>query len=169
MESYEDILGNITEFSIGLAGFSAIATAFLHRSRDLSPVDRYRVVNLLLLSLTPAFVAFLCIGLASLLGNIEIAARASSAAFAIWLVFVLAHIYRMKRRLPPDHANSLNNTIFLYMYLAAAINIVAQIVSAFSSSGYYWSVFYFGLIVVLLQAVVQFVRILIGQRVHDDA
>lgn len=167
MAPYED-LGDIVEFSIGLAGFSAVVTVFLQRSRTLSPVDRFRTINLLLLALTPAFLVFLRNGLASAIGDTGSADRYSSAVFAIWLACMLLFIYRAKRRLPAEHESALNNTIFVCMYAGGIVLILALGASITFSTEHAYSVFYFGLVVMLLFAVVQFVRILIGERVEGE-
>lgn len=169
MEIHHENLGDIVEFSIGLAGFSAIVTVFLQRSQKLSPVDRFRTINLLLLALTPAFLAFLCIGLVSAFGDAASAARASSAAFAIWLACILMFIYRSRRRLPAEHQGALSTTIFVCMYAVGFSLILALGASSASDFRHTYSVFYFGLVVMLLLAVIQFIRILIGERVEDDA
>jgi len=163
-----DGLGDIVEFSIGLAGFSAVVTAFLHRSRSLTPVDRFRTINLLLLALTPAFLAFLFNGLVLVFGDGAFVARFSSAVFALWLACMLLFIFRAKRRLPPEHEQALNNAIFASMYVIGVSLVTILGASAAFGTMYVHAIFYFGLVIMLLFAVVQFIRILIGARVEDD-
>jgi hypothetical protein len=162
-------LGEIVEFSIGLAGFSAVVTAFLHRSRSLTPIDQFRTINLLLLSLTPAFLAFLFTGMASMSEDMVFVAKFSSVVFAVWLACMLVFIYRAKRRLPPEHEAALSSGIFVGMYAVGTSMVVVLGASAIFAQKYAFSTFYFGLVVMLLFAVVQFIRILIGVRVEDDA
>jgi len=164
-----DRLGEIVEFSIGLAGFSAVVTAFLHRSKILGPVDRFRTINLLLLALTPAFLVFLFNGLASVVGDAVFVARISSGAFSVWLACMLLFIYRAKRRLPAEHEEALSNTIFIGMYIAGIAMVLVLGTSAAFGQKYVHSIFYFGLVVLLLFAVIQFIRILIGTRVETEA
>jgi hypothetical protein len=165
---YEE-LSDIVEFSIGLAGFSAVVTVFLQRSRKLSPIDRFRTINLLLLALTPAFFVFLRNGVTSVTEDGASAARYSSAVFAIWLGCVLLFIYRARRQMPAEHEGALNNRIFVSMYAAGIALILALGASVAFSFEYVYSVFYFGLVLMLVFAVIQFIRILIGERVEDDA
>jgi len=161
-------LGDIVEFSIGLAGFSAVVTAFLHRSRVLTPIDRFRTINLLLLALTPAFLVFLFNGLVSAFVDAVVAARISSAVFAVWLAGMLLLIYRAKRRLPAEHEAALNNAIFAGMYTIGMAMVIVLGASAVFGQKYLHSTFYFGLVILLLFAVIQFIRLLIGARVEDD-
>ena len=164
-----DGLGDIVEFSIGLAGFSAVVTAFLHRSRTLTPIDRFRTINLLLLALTPAFLVFLFNGLTAVFEDAIFVARFSSAVFAVWLVCMLLFIFGAKRRLPTEHEAALNNAIFVGMYAVGTVQVIVLGVSALFGQTYAYSTFYFGLVIMLLFAVVQFIRILIGARVDDEA
>jgi len=161
-------LGDIVEFSIGLAGFSAVVTAFLHRSRILTPVDRFRTINLLLLALTPAFLVFLFNGLTSMFENAVFVSRLSSAVFAAWLACMLLYVYRAKQRLPAEHEAALSNAIFLGMYAVGTAMVIVLGASAAFGQRYVHSTFYFGLVILLLFAVIQFIRILIGARVEDD-
>lgn len=168
VDIYHENLALIVEFSIGLAGFSAIVTAFLQKSSSLSPVDRFRTLNLLLLALTPAFLSFLCIGLLILSGDIILASRVTSIVFAVSVFFTLYSVFRSRRKLPAEHQRALNNKIILVMFLVSGIVLVSQVASALIDSRYAYPILYFGLVVMLLQAVVQFVRILVGARVHGD-
>lgn len=164
-----DGLGDIVEFSIGLAGFSAVVTAFLHRSQVLTPIDRFRTINLLLLALTPAFLVFIFNGLTYVFEEAAFVARFSSAVFAACLACILIFIYRAKQRLPTDHEAALNNAIFMGMYVIGTAMVVVLGASAVFGQKYSLSTFYFGLVIMLLFAVVQFIRILIGARVENDA
>jgi hypothetical protein len=55
------------------------------------------------------------------------------------------------------------------MLSLTAINIVAQAVAAISPPADGFTVLYFGLVVILLQAVIQFIRTFVGKRVTDPA
>ena len=63
MNEATDLLSTIVEFSVGLAGFSGVVGIFIHRSGEWLYVDRFRITNLLIMSLTPGFLAFLSLGL----------------------------------------------------------------------------------------------------------
>jgi hypothetical protein len=52
-----DSFGTVTEFGVAIAGFSALAAALTHEPGTLTPLDRFRTVNLLMAALTPAFAA----------------------------------------------------------------------------------------------------------------
>ena len=58
-----DTLSTVTEFSIGLAGFSSVAAALMQRSGSILEFDRMRITTNICLSLVPGFLAFLAISL----------------------------------------------------------------------------------------------------------
>lgn len=61
----EDSFGTVMEFSVALAGFSAVAIALSHDPGSLAPLDRFRALNLLSASLGSAFGAsFVLVGTA---------------------------------------------------------------------------------------------------------
>lgn len=162
-----DSLGNLVEFGVGLAGFSAIVTVFIHRSRELPPIDRWRILNLLTLALTPPFVALLCIGLMRSLGSEADASRASSALLAVWLVALAIWVARAKGSLPVSHAEAIHPTYLRVMFSLTWGNALAQAVAAMWPPTDGFTVLYFGLVVILLQAVIQFIRTFVGDRVTD--
>jgi len=57
MSNEVEIMGNVVEFSIGLAGFSGVVAAFTYRTR-WGVIETYRLVNLLFAALIPGFTAF---------------------------------------------------------------------------------------------------------------
>jgi alkanesulfonate monooxygenase SsuD/methylene tetrahydromethanopterin reductase-like flavin-dependent oxidoreductase (luciferase family) len=58
-----ELLGVFIEFSVGIGGFSAIAAAFIHQRQAMSAEDIYRILNMLLMALGPAFVALVTLAL----------------------------------------------------------------------------------------------------------
>jgi hypothetical protein len=55
----EASFGTVMEFSVALAGFSAVAIALSHERGAMAPLDRFRALNILTNSLGPAFAASL--------------------------------------------------------------------------------------------------------------
>ena len=102
MTSEVELLGNVIEFSIGLAGFSAVVSVFLQRSSGLADIDRVRVQSLLMLALTPAFIAFVFTGIETAALNVEFAARVSSAFLVVLLIGFSIYLVRSPSTLPPD-------------------------------------------------------------------
>ena len=80
--AFIDVLGTVTEFSVGLAGFAGVAAALLHRSRGVHPVDRFRIVGVILVSLAPGLAAF--VGIATLQFDISVADSVRMAGVAVF-------------------------------------------------------------------------------------
>ena len=164
MSASSESLGLLVEFSIGLAGFSAIVSVFLQRSSQLSALDRFRIFNLLLLALLPAFIVFTCIGFESILADLDLAVRISSAVLAgCLLIFVISIPGRLKR-LPSDQRELIRTGAFLFLLVAVAGNIIAQTLSSITlEGGVAFGTLFFGLSVILLQGVIQFIWIIIAR------
>ena len=155
MEGFEAKLGNIVEFSIGLGGFSAIVSAFLQQSGEqLAPVDRFRTMTMLLLALMPAFISFLFIGLMLELFRSDDAVRITSGVFAICIALVVWQNSRSRRALPSSHQQALSTPLVVFMYAGALLNALIQAISASGFLEATYTVLYYGLVFVLLQAVV---------------
>jgi cytochrome bd-type quinol oxidase subunit 2 len=169
MESFESGLGSVIEFSVGLAGFSAIVSVFIHQSGELSPVDRFRTISLLVLALMPALLAFICVGLMFELSEVDAAARVTSTVFAASLLSALLQNNKARNALPDDHRRALSGPLVALMYAATAANMALQAISALGFVGAPRTVLYLGLVFVLFQGVVQFVRIIVGRRVRNGA
>ena len=60
---WTEMLSTVTEFSIGLAGFSGVAAALMQRRGSVSDFNRFRITANIGISLLPGFVAFLAISL----------------------------------------------------------------------------------------------------------
>ena len=76
-------LSTITEFSVGLAGFSGVASALLQRGRRLYRADRIRVPVNIVIALLPGFVSFLVIALNAIGLDPSNAVRWSSGTLAV--------------------------------------------------------------------------------------
>jgi hypothetical protein len=156
-----DLLLGITEFSIGLAGFSGIVAALAHRTGSWVQVDRYRIGNLLYSGLTPGFLAFFALGL---LANIEHQAtvwKISSGVLALVLAYGMFVTIYGRRKLPREERKLISIPVFS---VQRAISLIAFIFQTLSIAGlfadYLFSIFYFGLIAQLFVATVQFSRII---------
>ena len=157
-----DLLGLIVEFSIGLAGFSGIAGAFIHRTGEWPVVDRFRVSNLLFLSLTPGFLAFIALGLLRSGMTIDAAARTSAALFSIAVIVMFNIFPRNRARVPEHDRHIVGLPIFLPMSALLALVLVSQLlVAAGIVISQPFVAFYFGLVALLLGAVVQFARLIL--------
>lgn len=155
------LLGYVVEFSIGLGGFSGIVVVFAQRSGEWAPVDRFRVANLLQISLTPGFVAFFALGMSSLVNEV-LAWKFGSALLALVLVWMLFSVPLRRRQLPTEDGRLVGPNVFIFMTATAALVLTCQVVSllgGFREQAF--AVLFFGLVTMLLLAVVQFVRIIL--------
>jgi hypothetical protein len=162
-----EYLSIIIEFSIGLAGFSAIVSVFLHRSNELRKVDRHRVSNLLSFSLIPGFVALTCIGLELTLNDLDTATRLSSGLLGVSVFGLIAFALLDRRSIPEDQQPLIHTGIGARFFVsAAAVNVMAQTGAAF---GFIPSAptLFFGLLVTLLLGVIQFFRIILIRGTGD--
>ena len=173
MSEASDLLSTIVEFSIGLAGFSGIVGIFINRSGQWIYVDRFRVTNLLLMSLTPGFLSFISLGLLPIVdGAIEI----SAAIFATTIVLLLTFIPRARSRVPEIDRPLVGLRIFVPMSLTFVVLLILQTLIAVSViDSYEFTVYYYSLVVMLLLAVIQFARLILArphassERSTDDA
>ena len=78
-------LSIFVEFGVGLAGFSGVVVAFSSRSGELDEYDRFRVVQLLLSALIPAFFGLAPVILAGFDLGAESVVRIMGAALLIAL------------------------------------------------------------------------------------
>ncbi len=156
-----DLLLGITEFSIGLAGFSGIVAALAHRTGSWVQVDKYRIGNLLYSGLTPGFLAFIALGL---LANIEQPAtvwKFSSGLLALVLAYGMFVTIYGRRKLPREERKLISIRVFTIQRAIALIAFIFQLLSmAGLFADYLFSIFYFGLIAQLFIATVQFTRII---------
>jgi hypothetical protein len=107
-------LSVFVEFGVGLAGFSGVVVAFARRSGQLGEYDQFRVVQLLLSSLIPAFLGLLPLILASFQIDGEAAWRIASATFMAAVAANTGVAVASARRLSTEARASLSPTIWRY-------------------------------------------------------
>ncbi len=161
MTEATELLSTVIEFSIGLAGFSGVVGIFIHRSRQWIYVDRFRVTNLLLMSLTPGFLSFFTLGL---LPISESAIQISAAIFASIIVLLLTIIPRARSRVPAVDQPLVGLQIFVPMSMTFVAVLIVQILIAVSViDRYAFTSYYYSLVALLLLAVVQFARLILAR------
>ena len=161
MTDATELLSTVVEFSIGLAGFSGVVGIFIHRSGQWIYVDRFRVTNLLLMSLTPGFLSFITLGLLPIREN---AIQISAALFAATIVLLLTFIPRARARVPASDRPLVGLHIFIPMSLTFVVILILQILIASSViDEYEFTIYYYSLVVMLLLAVVQFARLILAR------
>lgn len=164
-----ELLSTITEFSIGLAGFSGVIGVFIHGSGGWLLVDRFRITNLLVMSLTPGFLAFLTLGLFQVSSQLA-ATRISAGVFAATIAILLFFIPRARARIPERDQYLVGLRVFIPMSSAFAIVLVVQaLVAAGVISSHIFTLYYYSLVVLLLLAVVQFARLILARPEADSA
>ena len=156
------LLSSIVEFSIGLGGFSGIVAVFVQRTGDWTAVDRWRVTNLLAVTLTPAFAAFFAMGMARILVGEEIAWRSGSAFLALVLCLFHYFIPAGRRKLPTEQQHIVSPRAFAFMYGTTLVILAFQAAAAIGLFGsHVFVVFFYGLVTMLLVGALQFMRIIL--------
>jgi hypothetical protein len=163
-----EYLSIIIEFSIGLAGFSAIVSVFLHGSNELPKIDKHRVTSLLSFALIPGFTALSCIGLELTLQDIDSATRISSGLLSIALTALIAFSIIDRRSMARDQLaltqQGFRASFFITIIAAVVLAQLCGILGLIESP----PTFFFGLVSILLLGVVQFTRILLLRRANED-
>jgi hypothetical protein len=157
-----DSLSTIAELGIGLAGFSSIVVALGYRSRRLRPLDRMRVIGLLLGSLGAALLAVLPLILADSGNTPVVVWRASSAVFAVGLGSFLVYALSYRRTLSEAERAALHPGMWILTIggILAFLPLLIWNSAALNgepSSGPYLSGLYF----LLVYSSAQFFRVLL--------
>ena len=164
MEVDTELFGSIIEFSIGLTGFAGLVAVFLKRASLLQAVEKFRIVSLIVISISPAFLSFLAISLDRLLPASSTAVRTSCAVMAAYLVVLLWRAILARKRFSRSEDEQINQTFFLIMSVIGFGNIIFQIAASLGAFGSQtFTVFYIGLVILLGMGVSQFVlSIIVG-------
>jgi hypothetical protein len=153
-----ETLSTITELSIGLAGFSGVAAAFMQRSSAVSELDRMRITFNICISLIPGFAAFLTLSLINAgLDQITVIRWGSSTIVAV-LLTILALSPVIKSR--AGNLQRFNPVALSIFVLAIVVNLPLQlynsIVMPVSAAG----IFVGGLSMILLVGAANFAGLL---------
>jgi hypothetical protein len=100
------------EFGVGLAGFSGVVVAFSRSSGQLVDYDRFRVIQLLVSALTPAFLALLPTILAGFDVTGESMWRFVSAAVSASIVVSAAFAVGSVQAIAPEARASLSPAVW---------------------------------------------------------
>ena len=154
-----ELLSLVVEFSIGLGGFSAIAAAFIHQNRSMSAEDIYRVLNMLMMALGPAFIALFTLGIL----HVSLDIRFANGLLLIYICCALLQAELGKRRLSAKEQKVLIPKLVFVMQTVFVLNGATQLLASAGVLSQGFLVLYAGLVVVLMQAVVQFVRLIVAR------
>ena len=147
-----------------MAGFSGLVGVFMNRSGRWAYVDQFRIVNLLLMSLTPGFMAFITLGL---LPVSEHAVEFSAGLFFLIVAAQLFFIPRSRKKVPAEHQHIVGLQIFVPMSSCYVIIMTLQLLVALSViDAYEFTIYYYCLILSFLMAAFQFARLIL---VRPDA
>ena len=157
------------EFGVGLAGFSGVVVAFSRRSGRLSEYDSFRVVQLLMSALIPAFVGLLPPILASFQIEGETARRISSATLMAGIAVNTGVAIATARRMSPGARRSLSPTVWRFSLGSSALFLVWN---GLNLMGWPWPPSFgpvlLGMVCLLVLASIMFFRLLLV-RLGDDA
>jgi hypothetical protein len=111
----EDSFGTIMEFSVALAGFSAVAIALSHEPGALAPLDRFRALNLLGCALGAAFGAsFVLIGDAFGASGAALW-RGTSAGVLVIVIVCTAIPLLLARQMSPADRRQLSRALWVLL------------------------------------------------------
>jgi len=154
-----ELLGVLVEFSIGLGGFSAITAAFIHQNQAMGREDVYRVLNLLMMALGPAFIALAALGILKVTASIQYA----NGLLLIFIVCAVLQAILGRRSLTVDEQEVLIPRVIFVMQAAFFLNAGIQLLASLGLFESPFIALYAGLVVILLQAVVQFIRLIVAR------
>jgi len=154
-----ELLAVLIEFSIGLGGFSAIAAAFIHQSEAMKAEDVYRVLNMLMMALGPAFIALFALGVL----KVSLPIQYANGFLLIFTVVGVAQAELGRRRLTLEQQKVLIPIVIIAMQSIFVINGLFQLLSCLNILQDAFIILYAGLVVILAQAAVQFVRLIVAR------
>ncbi len=157
-----ELLGYVIELTIGLAGFAGVIAVFSQRTDATLELDRWRLMNLIMSAIGPAFLSFAALGLASWLGDIPRVWQVSSALLASYLAIVVLTASMGRSRIPAAQRALVNNRFFPFGVGFLLITALVQTLSATTLVRPSFELFYLGLISTLLLGVYVFVQSVLG-------
>ena len=157
-----ELLGYIIEFSIGLAGFASVIAVFSQRSDVTLELDKWRLLNLVMSTIGPAFLSFTALGLVSWLGEVTRVWQVSSGLLACYVSIIVIVAATGRSRLPTAQRELVNNRVFPFGVGFLLITGFVQVLSAATIVVPAFEWFYLGLISILLLGVYVFVQSVLG-------
>jgi len=154
-----EILGYIIEFSIGLAGFSGVIAVFKSRSQAKVDLDRWRIRNLLLFSMGPAFLCFIAIALLEITSSEVYAWRLACIIQSLFLALLIVIVLKTKGNLTEAQSSQINMPVMravlaIFPLISVVLFLTGLDILEFEA----FLLFYVSLVLVLLAGVYQFFR-----------
>jgi hypothetical protein len=160
---------SIAEVGIGLAGFSGIVVAFIHRKGIMTTLDRIRLGILLSAAFGAVFLALLPFGLVSVHLDGPMLWVTASAVHATVSALQLAGLAILTRRFFGSHRHIFNLGVLIPVFTLYVANTGLQVINL---SGVIWvpslGPYYFGLLWLIFHAGLQFARILFVRVSPDE-
>jgi hypothetical protein len=161
---------SITEFGVAIAGFSGVAVALTHRDGGMSPIDRFRTLNLLVSALGATFASTFPLAAASFGATGSVIWAASSAGFAALLLVNSFLPFVLAASLSPEDRAALSSVIWMLAGGGSAVMVIWQATNAYAVFGPASpGPFVAGLLWQLFTATLLFVRLLVKRTVQADA
>jgi hypothetical protein len=157
VDNEAQVLGSIIGFSIGLAGFSGVIIVFANHRRK-SPVEKYRIINLLLASFIPGFTGFAAMAISQYVADVGSRWQMSCLILALcYLTFLLVMVVG-RYRLSIEQQAFIHTRLWLLIVTIIAAAGLALFMAAYGVfEQHTFGIFYLGSIFLLLIGVIQFV------------
>ena len=152
----------LAEVFIGIAGFSGIVVALSGSSVASDPLDRFRVISLLVIALGGAIFAAVPLVLADAGVSPKLSWSVASGAFSAYLALNAAWLVRRRFTLPQAALDSLHPLIWIIVLGGSTISAVALLANAIGwPFGGSYSIYLYSLLYALVVSCIQFVRLLL--------
>ena len=160
----------LREAAIAVVGFSCIVAVFGGRSRVWSPVDSFRVVNLLATATAAALFAFLPFALQNILVSDAGIWGGSSFALSAYIIGQLSWTLTNGRRLKRTHPDETQAWLAVVGTSAAAAALALQLLNL-AGLGFSLELgpFLAGLVLLFLISLLQFCAIVFAGLLHGPA
>jgi hypothetical protein len=131
----EASFGTLMEFSVALAGFSAVAIALSHERGAMAPLDRFRALNILINSLGPAFAASLVLIGGAFGASGPMLWRLTSVGVLVVALACMVVPIRLRRRLVPEDRARLSRGLWVLAVGGGPIIAAVQLMNIASLFG----------------------------------
>jgi len=155
----------VIEYSVGLSGFAGVVVLF--GSEKWQEFDRFRIINLLMSSMSAALFAFVCLLLSTFLDD-ETTIRISSLLLLIHLTLMMIYLVKQSRKPSISEHALMNRSMVLFFNIGFMIAMLALLINVIAIFGVHFGLFFGSLIWLLVVAGIQFMRILWSKRTHDE-
>ena len=151
-----DALTEISEFSIGLAGFTAIIATFSGSEKVARASLEFRVRNLLLISFTPGFISLFEVALMNSGLDVAAAIVVGSGILGVFLIGLIYRAVKSYLTMTGDERRQLSSFLWWFTLILGGINIAAQFANVLFGPLYESSILLAGLVATLLIAAMTF-------------